>query len=128
MNITNFTNKGKCSSCGECCSDFLHLDDKEIKRIDEYLEDHTVGQLNKNPQSAVCPFRDNLLKKCAIYEARPYICRLFKCDTPVNKAIIDRDEVNKDKKVRSMKELFFKDDSTIKLLEELNTKVYRRGE
>lgn len=27
-----------------------------------------------------CPFRDERNKKCLIYEIRPEICRVFKCD------------------------------------------------
>jgi Fe-S-cluster containining protein len=125
----NYTNLGTCSNCGECCSDFLHLDDEEIKRIDEYLIKHKIQQSNKGENNLCCPFRDDFLKKCNIYEARPYICRVFKCDTPPEKAIRNRDEINKNKKPRSMAELFFKDESKIEFAKKnIGIKLFKRGE
>ena len=120
---------GNCSRCGECCGDILHLDDEEIQRIDDYIKEHKVYQLNKGENNLRCPFRDDFLKRCTIYEVRPYICRVFKCDTPPEKAKFNRDEINKGKKPRSMAELFFKDESKIKFLKEnLGIKIYKRGE
>lgn len=120
---------GNCSRCGECCGDILHLDDEEIQRIDDYIKKHKVYQLNKGENNLICPFRDNFLKRCTIYEARPFICRAFKCDTPPEKAITDRDEINKNKKPRSMAELFFKDESKIKFLKNIvGFKIFKRGE
>lgn len=128
MNITNYTICGNCSNCGECCSDTLHLDDDEIKKIDEFLKEHKIYQNNKGGNNFKCPFRDDFLKRCSIYEVRPYICRVFKCDTPVEKARFNRDEINKNKKPRSMAELFFKDESKIKFIKNFGIKIYKRGE
>lgn len=128
MNITDFIINGKCSNCGECCTDTLHLDDDEIKKIDEFLKGHKIYQNNKGSNNFRCPFRDDFLKRCSIYEVRPYICRAFRCDTPPEKAILNRDEINKNKKPRSMAELFFKDESKIKFVENFGIKIYKRGE
>ena len=35
---TNLTKKGKCTGCGECCSNILPLSDAEIKRIKDYIK------------------------------------------------------------------------------------------
>lgn len=129
MKLNNYTICGKCSNCGECCSDILHLDKDEIKRIDNYLKEHKIVQNNKEENNLNCPFRNDVLKKCDIYEVRPYICQIFKCNTSSKEAKFKRDELNKNKKPRSMTELFFKDDSKIKFLyQNFKIKVYKRGE
>ena len=73
----DFTKNGHCSKCGECCSAFLHLSVEDIARIKKYLTCHVVKKHYHN--SAVCPFL-NKEKTCSIYEARPYICRIFRCN------------------------------------------------
>lgn len=131
----NFTCNGHCSNCGECCSDLLHLSDFEVHRIDIYLKTHAIKERKTtidNGQPTVdltCPFRNNVLKKCEIYEVRPRICRLYKCDIPQKEAIKMRDEINKGKKVRSMRELFFNNDENILALKQnFGVKVYKRNE
>ena len=129
MKLINYTVCGRCSNCGECCSDILHLDAKEISKIDVYLKNHKVEQHNKGANNLKCPFRNDNLKKCDIYEVRPYICQVFKCDTQPEEAIKKRDLINNKKKPRSMAELFFKDDTKIKFVgENLHLKLYKRGE
>ena len=129
LNIVNRTISGRCSCCGECCSDILHLDSQEIKKIDDYMKEHKVIQHNKGENNFLCPFRNHLFRKCDIYPVRPYICQLFKCDTPPEKAAFDRDQLNAGKKPRSMAQLFFQDDSNIKFMKDnFGFKLYRRGE
>ena len=129
MNIKDYTVCGNCSNCGECCSDTLFLDDEEIERIDNYLKEHKVSQHNIGEGNFICPFRNQLLKKCDIYEVRPYICRFFKCNILPEKAVMKRDEINKDKLPRSMAQLFFKDNSKSKFLKDnFGINVYDRGE
>ena len=83
--ITNFTCNGKCSNCGQCCSDFLPISNKEIKTIKRYIEQHKIKECNhlpiivNNVLDLTCPFRDNVNNKCTIYEVRPEICRNFIC-------------------------------------------------
>ena len=119
---------GHCSNCGECCSDFLHLDKTEISKIDKYLETHNIKQNNVGANNWNCPFRNETFRKCEIYEVRPQICRVFKCDITPKEAFKRRDEINGNKKARSMAELFFKDSSKIHLAEEYGVKIYKRGE
>ena len=126
--LENNTICGSCSNCGGCCSEFLHLDDTEIRKIDEFLKRNKVVQMNKEANNWICPFRDNFLKRCQIYEARPLICQRFKCDVKPQDAFKTRDFINADKKVRSMTELFFHDDSKIQLINNFGIKVFKRGE
>jgi hypothetical protein len=83
--VTNNCISGECSNCGECCTDFLPLTEQDVTRIKAYLglkhpeikeQIHTEG----NNIHLQCAFRDNANRKCTIYEVRPQICRLFKCD------------------------------------------------
>ena len=81
--VTDFTINGKCSQCGQCCSNLLPLSDKEIARIKAYVKKHGIKEQRHNALMAVdmtCPFRDERNKKCLIYEIRPEICRVFQCN------------------------------------------------
>ena len=112
ISITNFTRDGKCSCCGQCCGDLLHLSKREITLIDNYLKKHKI---EATPRSAMvnydntCPFRDNEKKICKIYEVRPDICRVYKCDKTPEEAVRNRELTNKDKLLRSMRNIFFND-------------------
>lgn len=128
IHMTNYTINGNCSNCGECCSDILPLNEKEIVKIDKYLKTHKLKKHHEFLNDARCPFRNDVERKCEIYEVRPYICQMFKCDTQPEQAEWQRDEINKVRKVRSMKELFFKDDSIVKLANQTGLKIYKRGE
>lgn len=112
INITNYTCNGKCSCCGQCCGDLLHLSKREIKIIDNYLKKHKVQATQQNimfDYDNTCPFRDNKNKICKIYEVRPDICRIFKCDKSPNEALKNRELTNEGKPLRSMRNLFFND-------------------
>lgn len=81
--VKDFTKGGKCSNCGECCSNCLPLSEAEIKRIHAYIKKHNIKEQRHNYMVGVdmtCPFRDNANKKCLIYEIRPAICRSFMCN------------------------------------------------
>lgn len=86
--VLNFTDDGKCSNCGQCCSDFLPISDEEIKRIKRYVQRKGIKEHRLNYPTAApaedytCPFRNNVKRVCEIYEVRPAICRDFKCDKP----------------------------------------------
>lgn len=86
-NIFNFTKGGKCSSCGNCCSNLLPMSKKEIQIIHEYIRNHNIRESKhilpvvKQPYDMVCPFRDNGRRICTIYPVRPEICRQFICDS-----------------------------------------------
>ncbi len=86
----NFTENGKCSQCGQCCSNILPMTDKEIEMIRRYIKRYNIKEQKHLVPSAnpiidlTCPFLDTSKEKekCTIYEARPAICRCFKCDEP----------------------------------------------
>lgn len=112
ISITNYTCNGKCSGCGQCCGDLLHLSKIEIKRIDSYVKKHKIKATPQNiivSYDNTCPFRDNKQKKCKIYEVRPDICRVYKCDKSPEEAVKNRELTNKGKLLRSMRNLFFND-------------------
>lgn len=130
MKLTNFCKNGMCSNCGQCCSDTLHLSHDEIKEIDKYLKEHKITPTKYDANTDIdnrCPFRDDFLKRCMIYPVRPEICKIFKCDTPVEKAVKIRDFTNYNKLPRSMRLVFFNDNRNQKNMKKLfNLKVYGR--
>lgn len=85
-NLYNYTVNGKCSSCGNCCSNILPMSRKEIDTIKKYIKKneiterkHLLPVAGKN-YDMICPFRDNTKKICTIYPVRPEICKQFICD------------------------------------------------
>lgn len=40
----DFTVDGKCSGCGNCCSNILPLSDVEVKRILEYIRQNGIKE------------------------------------------------------------------------------------
>ena len=119
VTVTNFTCNGECSNCGQCCGDILHLSKQEIIKIDNYLKKHKIEATPKNilaDYDNTCPFRDEKNKKCKIYEVRPDICRVYKCDKTPYETYKNRELNNKNRLPRSMRDLFFNDNSNAKLL------------
>lgn len=91
--VYDFTKEVKCSDCGNCCSNFLPVTKGEVNRISRYIKANGITEQNHltapmaaesydGVYDAVCPFRDNVNKRCVIYEVRPAICRKFRCDKP----------------------------------------------
>ena len=86
----DFTENGKCSQCGQCCSSLLPMTDKEIETIRRYIKRHGIKEqkhfipLASRTIDLTCPFLDTSKKKekCTIYEVRPAICRCFICSEP----------------------------------------------
>lgn len=85
--VYDFTVNGKCSQCGNCCSNILSVTEKELSIIRNYVNvnnikpvDHTKI-LNNCTFDMVCPFLDTAKEKekCRIYQVRPRICRDFTC-------------------------------------------------
>lgn len=76
---------GNCSKCGECCTNFLPVTQKEINEIQKYVIENKI-----RPQTQIlvmqnrlsCPYYDG--KKCLVYEVRPLICKEFYCYKKVN--------------------------------------------
>lgn len=78
----NNTINGECSKCGGCCGRYLPLTEKDIQKVKYIVK--TKGIQPQRPAIIIgddltCPFitKD---RKCIIYNHRPNICRLFKCD------------------------------------------------
>lgn len=78
------TINGECSKCGQCCGNIIPLSTKEIKRIKNLIR---VKKIKPHRLPAVCmsidltcPFLNLDTNLCNIYNARPYICKVFKCD------------------------------------------------
>lgn len=130
IKLHDFTCKGKCSCCGQCCSDLLSLSKEEINRIDDYLLSHKVEAIPKRGDiDLICPFRNDTLKVCMIYEARPDICRVFKCDRSPKDALAIREFTNFNKKTISMRDIFFKDTENKEILKKIfNAKIWSRND
>lgn len=111
----------KCSSCGECCTDLLPLNDAEVKRIKSYAERHNLKEnrhnlfWDKNATDLTCPFRNNKLNICEVYPVRPVICREFICSKSLEQAKADRDSViSQSRSIRSLRyEVFGNPESVI---------------
>ena len=85
MGIRLAKKKAACDGCGECCSNFLPLTRNEITELKAYVKEHGIKQTGSGME---CPFLDKAKpwKKCAVYEARPLICRDYQCNKSVEKA------------------------------------------
>lgn len=85
--VYDMTDNGKCTGCGNCCSNLLPMTEKEINTIRQYIKKHHIKECKHGIPLAepvidlTCPFLDDSKKteKCRIYEVRPHICREFIC-------------------------------------------------
>lgn len=71
---------GKCSCCGECCTNFLPVCQEEIDIIQKYVIENNIKpqkQVLVMQNTLTCPYYNG--KKCLIYEVRPLICKEFYC-------------------------------------------------
>lgn len=83
--VYNFTDNGKCTCCGNCCTALLPVTKEELKTIKRYIKRKHIKPVvhhEKVDIDMTCPFRNDAEKKCNVYEVRPAICRDFKCDKP----------------------------------------------
>ena len=119
MNITDYTIDGKCSGCGECCSNMLPMSTDEVRQIKAYIKKHNIKEQRHNFLQGIdmtCPFRDELNRKSLVYEVRPAICREFVCNHTVEdiqKAKIDLHKINR---VVLMRNEFFGSNEDIEFL------------
>lgn len=113
--IFDFTKDGKCSNCGQCCSNFLPMSDSEIDRIKKYVRRHQIKEQRHFIPLAdpfldfTCPFRNNSEKRCVIYDVRPAICRDFQCDKPKKGIWANRDMYHGKYGDVNVRETFFGD-------------------
>lgn len=79
--IKNYSDKGNCSRCLQCCTDFIPLTSLDIIRIKAYISTHKVERNvchdEKGNFIMLCPFVSD--KGCQIYSVRPEVCRGFNC-------------------------------------------------
>lgn len=79
-----FTPKENCKGCGECCTRFLPMSTFDMQRLSNYVFDHNVKP-HAEVDGAIdltCPYLDEN-KECAVYTARPEVCRVYRCDKQV---------------------------------------------
>lgn len=77
--------KGDCKGCGECCSRILPMSQHDIERLQKYVKRYHVEQTpDRGDIDMLCPYLTEN-KECAVYHARPDICRAYRCDDQVNK-------------------------------------------
>lgn len=111
-NIFNYTENGKCSSCGNCCGNLLPMSRKEIDAIRKYIQKNAIKECKhlppvaKEPYDMTCPFRDNDQKICVIYPVRPAICRAFICDSE-KRAKHNRSLLRQTREIVAVREEFF---------------------
>ena len=85
----DLTDAGKCTGCGQCCSDMLPLTNADVARIRLYIRrndirpiSHVLAPFAGPSLDMVCPFMDEHApdgRHCTIYPVRPAICRHFVC-------------------------------------------------
>lgn len=118
--VFDFTSHGKCSKCGNCCSNLLPLSEKEIATIRTFIRVNHLKEYKHNypflrttffALDMTCPFLDMTKSgKCTIYECRPLICRDFLCSKPASEEQFQ--EFFKEKReVHNVRLTFFGDDN-----------------
>lgn len=111
--VYDFTQNGECSNCGQCCSRFLPMSRKEAKSIKRYIQKHKIKEQRHilpvagAVQDWTCPFRSEAECKCLIYEARPAICRDFRCDKPAKQIKANKNMYHGKYRVVDMRREFF---------------------
>lgn len=80
----DLTCNGKCTKCGECCGSILPIDQEDANKIQDYVVEHQIflqRQMLVMCQKLQCPYYTGKKDKgCAIYEARPKICKYYQCN------------------------------------------------
>lgn len=116
--VYDFTKDGKCSECGQCCSNLLPMSEKEVAEIRRYIKKHRIRErkhsypaplANPPEMDLTCPFLDESKEnnKCVIYPVRPEICRIFICNVPPSKVRENKSEFWKTHVAVDVRETFF---------------------
>lgn len=128
--VVDFTLNGKCSNCGQCCSNLLPLSDREIRTIKSYIKKRGITEQRHNVlmgRDMTCPFRDDANKKCLIYAVRPQICRSFMCNHKKEDIINSKIHFHQINKVVFMRNEFFGSSEDTDLFKELFTAAIMSG-
>ena len=126
MNVTDYTQEGKCSGCGACCTNYLPTTSKELAvlrrwakknkftpsssedlDIDSVLTANTDAEVAAHVIDATCPFLDKKTQKCVCYDVRPLICKLFLCRNPSQTLVTAPAKIRK-AKIRNLRHDLFK--------------------
>ena len=90
--VFNYTKDGKCIKCGRCCTSLLPITKEELKTIQRYVKRKHISIVKSRATfDFTCPFRNDELGVCTVYECRPAICRDFVCNKP-------QEEINETKR------------------------------
>ena len=120
---------GKCSGCGECCTDLLPLTDNELHALKRYAAEHHLKEhrqapfYDPNATDLTCPFRNQQTRKCEVYPVRPYICRSFICTKTLEEAHRDRDLIHASRTPRSLRWEVFGNDEVVRFISSATMKV-----
>lgn len=115
--LTDFTNDGKCSNCGGCCTNLLPMTANEILKIKRYIKKfgikpsiRPVFALSNVVVDLTCPFRDEGRRICTIYDVKPKICADFICnhdETDIEKIAHEMKDTRYKYKLVSVRDEFF---------------------
>lgn len=111
--ITDFTEDGRCSNCGQCCGNILPLTADEVRTIHRYIRKHQIREEKIFLPTAlptvnmICPFRNEREKKCNIYAVRPLICKAYQCDKAAVDEKMDPALLKQERRTVWMREEFF---------------------
>lgn len=85
-----YTSKGDCKGCGECCSRFLPMSKFDMQRLCNYVRKHNIKPQKRVARGIdlMCPYLTDT-KECAVYHARPEVCRTYRCDKHVRGELLD---------------------------------------
>ena len=71
---------GDCRGCGECCSRFLPTSPFDRARLGAYVRRRGIEPAEPRAEyDLLCPYLTDG-RECAVYAARPEICRAYRCD------------------------------------------------
>lgn len=79
----DYTRDGECSRCGACCSSMLPTTQAERKTLARYARKHGIAPEIPEGDDIIymqCPLLDQASNTCLAYQARPAICRAYRCD------------------------------------------------
>lgn len=109
--ITNNCISGKCTKCGQCCTDFIPLKLKEVDTLKKYIAEHNIELTDWtefNPTTGMydikmfCPLLEKGTNLCKAYEVRPNICKTFKCCKNPQIVYKERDAIAKSSKYNTL--------------------------
>jgi Fe-S-cluster containining protein len=117
--VIDFTVNGECSGCGGCCSNRIPLSDDELRSLRRLVKKKKLKPIShvkrnifdKGPIiDMMCPFLDENFR-CTIYEFRPKMCEVFKCNKTTSQLLgefLQNSKLDVKYKPRMLREELFK--------------------